>query len=140
MLKEFDVFDQKLEKEKVKGFKSRKWIQMIASFNPFRPDVSKWKHFPVGEYGIFQIAGRKGLKRFIKTCGFIMSKYSYGKQYEQLLETAELLEENILQPKHFHVTRFVSSECRVYETMMRDWKTFYELHEQESIVKCFYRW
>jgi len=34
---------------------------MIASFNPFRPDVSKWKHFPVGEYGIFQIAGRKGL-------------------------------------------------------------------------------
>ncbi len=74
---------------------------------------------------------------FIKTCSSIMKKYSYGKQYEQLLETAELLEENILQPKHFHVTRFVSSECRVYETMMRDWTTFYELHEQESIVNAF---
>jgi hypothetical protein len=37
-------------------------VEIMFLFNPFRPDVSKWKHFPVGEYGIFQIAGRKGLK------------------------------------------------------------------------------
>ncbi|CAF1422202.1 unnamed protein product [Rotaria sordida] len=76
------------------------------------------------------------LTRFIKTCAMIMRKYSYGKQYEQLLETAELIEEDILQPKQFHITRFVSSECRVYETMMRDWSTLYELHEQDSIVNA----
>ena len=76
------------------------------------------------------------LTKFIKTCAMIMRKYSYGKQYEQLLETAELIEEDILQPKQFHVTRFVSSECRVYETMMRDWSTLYELHEQDSIVNA----
>jgi hypothetical protein len=76
------------------------------------------------------------LNQFIKICGLIMKKYSYGKQYEQLLETAELIEEDILQPKPFHVTRFVSSEYRVYETMMRDWLTFYELHEQDSIVNA----
>ena len=76
------------------------------------------------------------LTRFIKTCSMIMRKYSYGKQYEQLLETAELIEEDILQPKQFHTTRFVSSECRVYETMMRDWSTLYELHEQDSIVNA----
>lgn len=76
------------------------------------------------------------LTRFIKTCAMIMRKYSYGKQYEQLIETAELLEEDILQPKQFHVTRFVSSERRVYETMMRDWSTLYELHEQDSIVNA----
>lgn len=76
------------------------------------------------------------LSKFIKICAMIMKKYSYGKQYEQLLETAELLEEDILQPKQFHVTRFVSSELRVYETMMRDWSTFYELNEQDSIVNA----
>lgn len=76
------------------------------------------------------------LTRFIKTCGLIMRKYSYGKQYEQFLETAELLEEDVLQPKQFHATRFVSSECRVYETLIRDWLTFYELHEKESIVNA----
>jgi hypothetical protein len=31
------------------------------SFNPLRLDVAKWQHFPVGGYGIFQIAGRKEL-------------------------------------------------------------------------------
>ncbi|CAF4382979.1 unnamed protein product [Rotaria sp. Silwood2] len=66
----------------------------------------------------------------------IMRKYSYGKQYEQLLQAAELIEEDILQPKQFHITRFASSECRVYETMMRDWSTLYELHEQDSIVNA----
>ncbi|CAF3304715.1 unnamed protein product [Rotaria sp. Silwood2] len=65
-----------------------------------------------------------------------MKKYSYGKQCEQLLESAELMEEDILQPKQFHVTRFVSSEYRVYETMMRDWFVLYELHEQDSIVNA----
>jgi hypothetical protein len=66
----------------------------------------------------------------------MVSEYSYGKQYEQLLETAELIEEDILQPKQFHTTRFVRSEPRVYETMMRDWLTFYELHEQDSILNA----
>ena len=76
------------------------------------------------------------LTAFIKICSMIMKKYSHGKQYEQLLETAESIEQDILQPKQFHTTRFVSSECRVYETMMRDWSTFYELHEQDSTVNA----
>lgn len=58
-----------------------------------------------------------------------MNRHSYGKQYEQLLETVELLGEDVLQPKQFHATHFVSSECRVYETLMRDWLTLYELNE-----------
>ena len=74
------------------------------------------------------------LTRFIKTCGLVMRKYSYGKQYEEFLETAESLEEAVLQPKQFHATRFASSECRVYETWIRDWLTFYELNEKESVA------
>ncbi|CAF5068881.1 unnamed protein product, partial [Rotaria sp. Silwood1] len=32
--------------------------------------------------------------------------------------------------------KFLCSECRVYETMMRDWSTLYELHQQDSIVNA----
>jgi len=60
------------------------------------------------------------LTRFIKICSMIMRRYAYGKQYEELLETAELFQEDILQPKQFHAIRFVSSERRIYETIMRD--------------------
>ncbi|CAF3767738.1 unnamed protein product [Rotaria sp. Silwood1] len=74
------------------------------------------------------------LQRFIKTCGTIMKKYSYGKSYEHLLEAAELVEEQILQPKQFHITRFVQSELRVYETVLRDWSTLYYLQEQDSVI------
>ena len=73
------------------------------------------------------------LQRFIKTCGTIM-KYSYGKQYEHLLEAADLVEEQILEPKQFHVTRFVQSELRVYETVLRDWTTLYCLQEQDCVI------
>ncbi|CAF3889508.1 unnamed protein product [Rotaria sp. Silwood1] len=74
------------------------------------------------------------LQRFIKTCGILMKKYSYRKQYEHLLRAAELLEEQILQPKQFHVTRFVRSELRVYETVLRDWTTLYYLQEQDCVI------
>ncbi len=74
------------------------------------------------------------LQRFIKTCGTIMKKYSYGKSYEHLLEAAELVEEQILQPKQFHITRFVQSELRVYETVLRDWSTLYYLQEQDNVI------
>jgi hypothetical protein len=50
------------------------------------------------------------------------------------LEAAELIEEQILQPKQFHVTRFVQSELCVYETLLRDWSTLYYLQEQDSVV------
>ncbi|CAF4208097.1 unnamed protein product [Rotaria sp. Silwood2] len=74
------------------------------------------------------------LQRFIKTCGTLMKKYSYGKQYEHLLGADELFEEQILQPKQFHVTRFVQSELRVYETVLRDWTTLYYLQEQDCVM------
>ncbi|CAF4853942.1 unnamed protein product, partial [Rotaria sp. Silwood2] len=74
------------------------------------------------------------LQRFIKTCGTLMNKYSYGKQYEHLLEAAELVEEQILQPKQFQVTRFVQCELRVYETVLRDWTTLYYLQEQDCVI------
>ena len=72
------------------------------------------------------------LQTFIRTCASLMKKYSYGKQYELLLEVAQLIEEEILQPKSFHATRFVSSQLRVYETALRDWSTFYHLQEEED--------
>jgi hypothetical protein len=77
------------------------------------------------------------LQTFIKTCASLMSKYSYGKQYELLLEAAKLTDDEILQPKSFHVTRFVSSQLRVYETMLRDWSTFYHLQEEEDTIMAF---
>ncbi|CAF1647743.1 unnamed protein product [Rotaria magnacalcarata] len=61
-----------------------------------------------------------------------MRKYSYGKQYEILLETAQYLGEDVLAPKQFHTTRFVSSERRVYETILRHWKSLQKLQEEED--------
>ncbi|CAF3865241.1 unnamed protein product, partial [Adineta steineri] len=69
---------------------------------------------------------------FDKLCAALMRKYSYGKQYEILLETAQYLGEDILAPKQFHTTRFVSSERRVYETVLRDWRSLYEVQEEED--------
>ncbi len=77
------------------------------------------------------------LQTFIKTCASLMKKYSYGKQYELLLKASELTEEEILQPKSFHVTRFVSSQLLVYETILRDWSTFYYLQEEEDKIMTF---
>ncbi len=73
------------------------------------------------------------LQMIIKTCGEVMKKYSYGKQYEFLIQTAEEVQEDILQPKQFHATRFVSSQLRVYETILRDWKTLYVLQEKDDV-------
>ena len=61
-----------------------------------------------------------------------MRKYSHGKQYEILLETAQYLGEDILAPKQFHATRFVSSERRIYETVLRDWRSLHEIQEEED--------
>jgi hypothetical protein len=72
------------------------------------------------------------INNFIKLCGALMKKYSYGKQYEILLETAQFLGEDVLAPKQIHTTRFVSSEKRVYETVLRDWKSLHELQEKED--------
>jgi hypothetical protein len=72
------------------------------------------------------------INNFIKLCAALMKKYSYGKQYEILLETAHYLGENILAPKQFHKTRFVSSERRVYETVLRDWRSLHEIQEEED--------
>ncbi|CAF1473248.1 unnamed protein product [Adineta ricciae] len=72
------------------------------------------------------------IKNFIKLCAALMRKYSYGKQYEILLETAQYLGEDILAPKQFHATRFVSSERRVYETVLRDWRSLHEVQEKED--------
>ncbi|CAF0973784.1 unnamed protein product [Didymodactylos carnosus] len=57
----------------------------------------------------------------------------YGKSYEQLIETADELDEDILDLRRFHETRFVSSERRVYETIFRDWAVLYKLHEKSSV-------
>ncbi|CAF4217241.1 unnamed protein product, partial [Rotaria sordida] len=46
---------------------------------------------------------------------------------------AEEVQEDILQPKQFHVTRFVSSQLRVYETVLRNWKTLYVLQEKDDV-------
>ncbi|CAF4054019.1 unnamed protein product, partial [Rotaria sordida] len=73
------------------------------------------------------------LQMIIKTCAEVMKKYSYGKQYEFLIEAAEEIQEDILQPKQFHVTRFVSSQLRVYETILRNWKTLYILQENDDV-------
>jgi hypothetical protein len=72
------------------------------------------------------------LTNFVKTCASLMRKYSHGKQYEILLETAEELGEDILAPKQFHTTRFVSSERRVYYTILRDWKVLNRVQEEEN--------
>jgi hypothetical protein len=72
------------------------------------------------------------INNFIKLCAALMKKYSYGKQYEILLETAQYLGEDILAPKQFHTTRFVSSERRVYETILRDWRSMHEVQEEED--------
>ena len=72
------------------------------------------------------------INNFIKLCAALMRKYSYGKQYEILLETAEYLGEDILAPKQFLTTRFVSSERRVYETILRDWRSMHEIQEKED--------
>ncbi|CAF1498228.1 unnamed protein product, partial [Didymodactylos carnosus] len=53
------------------------------------------------------------LTSFIKLCSNLMKQYSYGKSYEQLIETADELDEDILDPKRFHETRFVSSKTSV---------------------------
>ncbi|CAF5160815.1 unnamed protein product, partial [Rotaria sp. Silwood1] len=73
------------------------------------------------------------LQMIIKTCAEVMKKYSYGKQYEFLIQAAEEIQEDILQPKQFHVTRFVSSQLRVYETILRNWKTLYVLQEKDDV-------
>ncbi|CAF1394728.1 unnamed protein product [Adineta ricciae] len=72
------------------------------------------------------------INNFIKLCAALMRKYSYGKQYEILLETAQYLDEDILASKQFHTTRFVSSERRVYETILRDWRSLHEVQEEED--------
>ncbi|CAF1464419.1 unnamed protein product, partial [Didymodactylos carnosus] len=77
------------------------------------------------------------LQTFNKICASLMKKYSYEKQYELLLEASDVTEEEILQPKSFHTTRFVSSQLRVYETMFRDWSTFYYLQEEEDKIMTF---
>ncbi|CAF3940050.1 unnamed protein product, partial [Rotaria sp. Silwood1] len=69
----------------------------------------------------------------IKTCAEVMKKYSYGKRYEFLIQAAEEIQEDILQPKQFHVTRFVSSQLHVYETILRNWKTLYVLQEKDDV-------
>jgi len=38
---------------------------MSPKLNPFRRVVAKREHFAVGRYGIFQTAGRKGLKKLL---------------------------------------------------------------------------
>lgn len=72
------------------------------------------------------------INNVIKLCAALMKKYSHGKQYEILLETAQYLGEDILAPKQFHTTHFVSSERRVYETVLRDWRSLYEIQEEED--------
>ena len=62
-----------------------------------------------------------------------MKKYSYGKQYEFFIQAAEEVQEDILQSKQFHVTRFVSSQLRVYETILKNWKTLYVLQEKNDV-------
>jgi hypothetical protein len=75
------------------------------------------------------------LQTFIKICAGLMTKYSHGKQYELLKQAAELIEEKIVQPKQFHATRFVSSELRVFEAVLRNWTSFYYLQEKDDITK-----
>ena len=53
------------------------------------------------------------LQALIRTCAGLMTKCSYGKQYEILKQAVELTEEKLLQSKRFHATRFVSSELRI---------------------------
>ena len=77
------------------------------------------------------------LINFMKLCAALMQKYSHGKQYEVLLKTAEHLAEDILAPKQFHTTRFVSSERRVYYTILRDWKSLNEIQEGENTLQAF---
>ena len=75
------------------------------------------------------------LQAFIKTCAGLMTNYSYGKQYEILKQAANLTEDKLWHPKQFHTTRFISSELRVYEAILRNWTTYYYLQEQSDSIK-----
>jgi hypothetical protein len=102
--------------------------------------VTSWDIAHLLELAIGDVQNHKKfnwLQTFIKTCASLMKKYSYGKQYELLLEASEVTEEDILQPKSFHATRFVSSQLRVYETMLRNWSTLYYLREEEDAIMAF---
>ena len=57
---------KKEAKKKNQAFeKSNVYLSDICSFlfNPFRPDVARWKHFPVWRRGILRIAVWKGLNK-----------------------------------------------------------------------------
>ena len=69
------------------------------------------------------------LQAFIKTCPGLLTKYSYGRQYETLKQAAELAEGKLLHLKQFRATRFVSSELHEYEAILRNWTTYYYLQE-----------
>jgi hypothetical protein len=102
--------------------------------------VTSWDIAHLLELAIGDVQNHKKfnwLQTFNKICASLMKKYSYGKQYELLLEASEVIEEEILQPKSFHAIRFVSSQLRVYETMLRDWSTFYYLQEEEDKTMTF---
>jgi len=38
------------------------------------------------------------------------------------------------KPKQFHIARFVRSELRVYETVLRYWPTLYYLQKQDTVI------
>ena len=73
------------------------------------------------------------INNFIQRCVVLMTKYSYGKQYEIVLETCAIAWWRYISFGAISHNRFcVSSERRVYETILRDWWSLHQLQEEDD--------
>lgn len=72
--------------------------------------------------------------------GDVLSKYNYGKTYEELLETAKGFAQRLRKPKKFCDTRFLQAEYKVYESYLKNWNIIYahltwKLTEHETFIR-----
>ena len=58
-----------------------------------------------------------------KICADVMKSIRMVNSMNSFIQVVEGVQEDILQPKQFHTTRFVCSQLCLCETVLRNWKT-----------------
>ena len=71
--------------------------------------------------------------------GDVLSKYKYGKTFEELLATAKEFAVRLRKPKKFCETRFLQAEYKVYQSYLINWKVIHahlakKLTEHQAVI------